>query len=145
MGGVTEGAERREPWIGPVGWAIGLLLAGAFVAYLLVDQLFTDRLTVHNRTTVPVSFLTDAFGGYEEHIGACSSVEFAWRHDGSRSGWRAVGVGEHHAGAVAIELPVERRFAAGLADRFAVLVTDEGVSEVDPDASPPPCDGAPPE
>ncbi len=122
---MTDSAERREPWISPAWWAFGSLIVGFLLIYLLVGHLLTDRLTVHNRTTVPVSFISDAFGGYENDIGSCSSEEFAWRQDGSRSGWRPVGPREPHAGAMDIEMPVERWFEAGPADHFIVLVTSD--------------------
>jgi hypothetical protein len=142
--GATHQCPRRR-WISPAGWVIGSLLVGFVLVYALADQVLTDRLTVHNRTTVAVSFTTDAFGGLKNAVGQCSSEEFAWRQEGSKAGWRPVGPRELHGGSVGIDLAVERPIDGIGARHFEFLVTTEGVVEMESDITVPACEGVPPE
>jgi hypothetical protein len=140
-----SGGKRRTPWIGRIGWAFVLLLIGFVVITQLLGNALTDRLTVHNRTSVPVEIVTDAFGSYPNYVGACSSAEFTWKQEGSKSGWTPAGVREWQGGAVDIEIPVERWFEARVpADHFTVVVTSEGVAEADAGTALPACGGMPP-
>lgn len=137
---------RDARWIGPLGWGLIAVIVAAFLIAWLGGRLLIDRLTVHNRTTTPISFTDDEYGFYSNDVGACTSREFEWRKgNGWREGWRPDGAAEHHGNAIEIELPVERWFEAGLADHFFVLVTSEGVTEVDADDPVPDCEGEPPE
>lgn len=141
----TGEPHQRSRGMGRLLWVIALLVVGSFVISGLIGHVMTDRLTVHNRTTVAVRFTTDAFGSYPNYVGACSSNEFRWELDGSRSGWTPADGGRWQGGAVEIDIPVERWFEVQVpADRFAVLVTKDGVLEIEPESSLPACDGVPP-
>ena len=142
---VADDSARRgdSRWISPVGWAIIALVVGFVVIYVLIGHLRTARLTVHNRTTEPVSFTTDSFGSYPNYVGGCTSSEFRWKEDGGRFGWTPADNGGWQGGAVEIALPVERWFEFRPAERLAVLVTRDGVVEVEPESSTPSCEGKP--
>jgi hypothetical protein len=140
-----DSARRADSrWISPVGWVIIVLVVGFVLIYVLIGHLRTARLTVHNRTTEPVSFTTDSFGSYPNYVGACSSNEFRWKEDGGEFGWTPADDGGWQGGAVEIALPVERWFEFQPAERLAVLVTGAGVVEVEPESSTPSCEGTPP-
>jgi hypothetical protein len=122
---------------------VGVLL----ISGIVVSNLLTDRLTVHNRTTAPITFTSDSFGGYANYVAACSSMEFEWdQGNGSNSGWIPPdGLRRWQGGAVEVEIPAVRGFEGPGGDRFAVLVTGAGVEETEPDSSLPACEGAPPQ
>lgn len=143
----TRGTGRHGQWISPLGWALAAALIFAFVVIPVgLGRLLTDRLTVHNQTTVPISFTVDSFGGSGNEVRACDSSEFRWKQDGNRSGWTPADGGTWGAGgAVDIDIPVERWFEVQIpANHFMVLVTSEGVVEWDADSTLPPCEGEPP-
>ena len=142
---MEDDLERpRESRISPLGGAMAFGICFVVITQLL-GYMVTERLTVHNRTTEPVSVTTDAFGGYPNHVGACSSGEFRWSQEGSRSGWEPAATREFHAGAAEIAIPVERWFEVQVpAIHHVVLVTSEQVGEIEESSPLPPCSGVPP-
>ena len=128
---MEDDPERpREPRINPLGCAMAFGICFVVITQLL-GHIATELLTVHNRTTEPVSVISDAFGGYPNHVGACSSGEFRSGQEGSRSGWEPATTREFHAGAVEIAVPVERWFEVQVpANHHVVLVTSEQVGEI---------------
>lgn len=142
----TGASAGRAAWIGS-GWlALVALLVGVVVSAAVIGHLLTDRLTIHNRTTAPITFTDGSFNGYPNYVPACSSARFEWEQgNASNSGWvPADGVDRWQGGAVHVDIPVERWFEVRIpADDFTIVVTSEGLSEVEPGSSPPACEGMP--
>lgn len=132
--------RRDHRGASPVWLICGSLLVGVIVLAAIAGHLLTDRMTVLNRTTAPVSFTADSFGG----LPACSSAEFEWElGTGSKPGWSpADGSPQWQGGAVPVEIPVERWLEGQIpADDFIVLVTADDVREMQPNSTVPPCEG----
>lgn len=142
----TGSSEGRSAWISP-GWLVlGALILGVVVFAAVIGHLLTDRLTIHNRTRAPITFTAESFDGYSNYVPACSSTEFEWEQgNGGNSGWIPTdGLRRWQGGAVHVEIPVERWFEVQMpADHFTVVVTGDGLTEVQPGSSLPPCEGMP--
>lgn len=134
----------RKSRISPLGCALAFGVCFIVITQLL-GHMLTARLTIHNRTTEPLSVTTDAFGGYPNYVGACSSGEFRWSQQGSRLGWEPAATREFHGGAVEIAIPVDPWFEVQVpANHHVVLVTSEQVAEIEESSPLPPCSGVPP-
>ena len=122
----------------------GLVAAGIVAVFgIIVVNLPTDRVTIHNRTTVPIEFLTDSLS--QNYVAACASVDFEWTRDGGRSGWsHPDGLHTWEGGAVRIEIPDVRPMDGFPGGHFTVVVNSAGVSEDVSGSSLPPCHGTPP-